>query len=224
MIVLSAFGSFCDHDFSVSRGWIMGSDAKSLASISSVVSDRRATAPNNWFLTAIWMSGSGPAIDPEGNILFITGNSKTESDSDIDPNKTMRDSVIKMRGDLSGVLDFFSPMNAAALDQMDDDFGSGGVLLIPGRSGSSSQLAIAAGKVGDMFLLDRYNLGKFNATSNHVLDTQSIGRCWCGQSYYVGEDGIGRVLSSGGSQLTSWKVETDHDSNKSPKRNGRVPR
>lgn len=206
--VYAAFGSFCDHDFSISRGWIMGWDAKSLSPTSSAVSDRRATAPNNWFLTAIWMSGSGPAIDAEGNVFFITGNSKTESDSDIDPNKTMRDSVIKMRGDLSAVSDFFTPMNVAALEQKDDDFGSGGVLLIPDRSGSNAHLAIAAGKVGDLFLLDRDNLGKFNATKNQVLDTQSIDRCWCGQSYYVGEDGVGRVLSSGGSRLSSWKVET----------------
>jgi hypothetical protein len=206
--VYAAFGSFCDHDFSISRGWIMGWDAKSLSPTSSAVSDRRATAPNNWYLTAIWMSGSGPAIDAEGNVFFITGNSKTESDSDIDPNKTMRDSVIKMRGDLSAVSDFFTPMNVAALEQKDDDFGSGGVLLIPDRSGSNAHLAIAAGKVGDLFLLDRDNLGKFNATKNQVLDTQSIDRCWCGQSYYVGEDGVGRVLSSGGSRLSSWKVET----------------
>jgi hypothetical protein len=209
--VYAAFGSFCDHDVSVSRGWIMGWDAKFLSPIAGVVSDRRAAAPNNWFLTAIWMSGSGPAIDAEGNIFFITGNSKTLSDSDIDPNKTMRDSVIKMRSDLSGVLDFFTPMDIGGqhgLEDDDVDFGSGAALLIPDRPGSSAHLAVAAGKSGDMFLLDRDNLGKFNETKNHVLDTQTIGQCWCGQSYFVGEDGIGRVLSSGGNQLTSWKVGT----------------
>ena len=59
-----------------------------------------------------------------------------------------------------------------------------------------------------MFVLDRDNLGKFDTKANHVLASQSIGRCWCGQSYFVGADGIGRVLSSGGDTLTSWKVET----------------
>jgi hypothetical protein len=209
--VYAAFGSFCDHQSDVSRGWIMGWDTKSLSPIASAVSDRRATAPNNWFLTAIWMSGAGPAIDVEGNVFFITGNSHTPSDSDIDPNKTMRNSVMKMRGDLGAVLDFFTPMDIGGdhgLDMDDIDFGSGAALLIPDRPGSGAHLAIAAGKKGDMFLLDRDNLGKFDETKNHVLDTQSIGQCWCGQSYYVGEDGVGHVLSSGGSQLTSWKVQT----------------
>ena len=59
-----------------------------------------------------------------------------------------------------------------------------------------------------MFLLDRDNLGKFDAKGDHALASQSIGRCWCGQSYFVGADGGGRVLSSGGDTLTSWKVQT----------------
>jgi hypothetical protein len=206
--VYAAFASFCDHDISTTRGWVMAWDAKSLSLIASTVSDHRAADNSNYFLTSIWMSGSGPAVDSDGNVYFITGNSKLDPGASNDPSKTMRESVIKLRGDLGSLADFFTPMNAAALDQMDDDFGSGGVLLIPNRPDSSTRLAIAAGKVGDMFLLDRDNLGKFDTTSNHVLDTQSIGRCWCGQSYYVGEDGVGRVLSSGGSQLSSWKVET----------------
>ena len=206
--IYAAFASYCDHDVSVTRGWIMEWDAKSLSLIGSAVSDHRAADADNYFLTSIWMSGSGPAIDADGNVYFITGNSKLEAAADPDPTKTMRESVIKMRSNLGAVSDFFTPRDAAALDQLDNDFGSGAVLLIPDRPGSDLHLAIAAGKTGDLFLLDRDNLGKFDGSKNHVLDTQSIGRCWCGQSHYVGADGVGRVLSSGGSELTSWKVET----------------
>jgi hypothetical protein len=59
-----------------------------------------------------------------------------------------------------------------------------------------------------MFLLDLENLGKFDPKANHVLAVQPIGRCWCGQSYFVGADGIGRILSSGEAGLMSWKVHT----------------
>jgi hypothetical protein len=33
-----------------------------------------------------------------------------------------------------------------------------------------------------------------------------VGACWCGPSYFQGSDGIGRVVSSGGTQINVWKV------------------
>jgi hypothetical protein len=36
----------------------------------------------------------------------------------------------------------------------------------------------------------------------------NIGGCWCGPSYYQGADGVGRVVSSGGNQVETWKVNT----------------
>ena len=117
---------------------------------------------------------------------------------------------MKMPGDLQRVADYFTPMDMPSLDDMgnDLDFGSGGILLIPQFDGASPRLAVAAGKKGEMFLLDRENLGKFDTKANHVLAVQSIGRCWCGQSYFVGADGVGRILSSGESGLIWWKVQT----------------
>ncbi len=46
-------------------------------------------------------------------------------------------------------------------------------------------------------------------TTNNVLGTYSVGGCWCGESYYVDPtDGVGRVVSSGGSTIELWKVQT----------------
>jgi hypothetical protein len=114
--VYGAFASFCDQPSKISRGWIMGWDAKTLSSIATEVTDHRASTANNYYLTSIWMSGSGPAIDANGNVYFITGNSRPDSATSppaIDPNKTMRESVVKMRGDLASASDFFTPMDVA---------------------------------------------------------------------------------------------------------------
>jgi outer membrane protein assembly factor BamB len=211
--VYAAFASFCDHDSDVTRGWLLGWDAKTLAPLpASVLTDHRAHSSSNFYLSSIWMSGYGPAVDPIGNLYVITGNSKTDGAGptpSMDPKLSLRESVVKMRGDLSGEpLDYFTPSDADRLDLLDNDFGSGGALLIPGEQpGSHPHLAIAAGKVGQMFLLDRDNLGKFSATGpNKVLASVNIGRCWCGQSYYVGPDETGRIISSGGDQLSSWRL------------------
>jgi len=69
-----------------------------------------------------------------------------------------------------------------------------------------------------MYLLDRDKLGEFAPSGpDQVLDTVNIfksdtnpntGACWCGQSYFIGADGIGRVVSSGGRTLMGWKVQT----------------
>jgi hypothetical protein len=215
-VIYAAFASFCDHDADKSRGWIMGWDTQTLKPIGSAITDHRAPGgavrEDTWRLGSIWMSGDGPAVDVDGNILFITGNSdwKTPPPPASAPNLALQDSAVKMSGDLQHVVDYFTPMDMPSLDRMgnDLDFGSGGIMLIPAHDGSSPQLAVAAGKKGDMFLLDRENLGKFDTNANHVFAVQSIGRCWCGQSYFVGADGVGRILSSGENGLTSWKVQT----------------
>ena len=41
-----------------------------------------------------------------------------------------------------------------------------------------------------------------------MLGTYQIGGCWCGQSYFVDSDGVGRVVSSGGTVAGIWKVQT----------------
>jgi hypothetical protein len=95
------------------------------------------------------------------------------------------------------------------LDEADNDFGSGGVMLLPYQPGSRPRLATAAGKVGQLFLLDRDNLGGYNPGGpNNVLGTFSIGGCWCGQSYFLGSDDVGRVVSSGGNNAIVWKLQT----------------
>lgn len=213
--IFAGFGSFCDHKFSSTRGWLLGWDNRTLDPLpASQLTDLRATAPpppSNWFLTSIWMSGYGIAADPSGNLFFITGNSHYQNypkPIKIDPHQALPESVVKVRADLGGIMDYFTPSDLAALDADDLDFGSGGVMLIPAQgSGPAKHLAVAAGKTGDLYLLDQDDLGKFDSSGkNHVLGSYSIGPCWCGPSYFVGPDGKGRIVTSGGDSLIVWQI------------------
>ena len=128
---------------------------------------------------------------------------------------------MEVSGDLTRVIGYFTPASVNDLDEADLDFGSGGVLLLPDQKGSRPHLAVAAGKpvrhIGTLpgrestalFLLDRDDLGGFTPPRNNALGEYSIGACFCGPSYFVGSDSTPRIVSSGGNEVTIWKVRTD---------------
>jgi hypothetical protein len=207
--VYASFGSFCDLAANVSRGWLLGWSTNTLAPLpANQLIDTQATDPDDFFLSSIWMSGYAPATDDSGNILFVTGNSDY-SGTTYDGVSNIQESVVKVSSNLTTVLDLFTPSNQPSLDETDGDFGSGGVLVLPDQPGSIPHLAVAAGKFGAMYFMNEDNLGGFSTTKNNVLGTYPIGACWCGQSYFVDpQDGIGRIVSSGGHNVAVWKVNT----------------
>jgi hypothetical protein len=216
--IYAGFASFCDiHSKynSGSRGWLLGWNAGTLAPLAQSLLTNRvpSDSPDDFLLTSIWMSGYGPSWSGDtGNIFFVTGNSDA---SGMTYDKTrggvnLSESVVEWSPTLNRVASYFSPTDSGAdvatLDQQDNDFGSGGVMLLPKQPGSFPLLAVAAGKVGIMYLMNQSNLGGEN--SSNVLGEYSIGPCWCGPSYFKGPDGVGRVVSSGGSTINVWKVQT----------------
>jgi hypothetical protein len=212
--IYAGFASFCDLNANLSRGWILGWQPGSgkLAPLSgNHLDDQLGTSTNNYFLSSIWMSGYGVAADSSNNLYFTTGNSDYSGNSYSTTNN-LSESIIKMSPDLTTVEDFFTPSDPSFgvkyLDQSDNDTGSGGVLLLPAQPNSNASLAVAAGKVGQMYLLNRNNMGGYSKNrKDNVLGTFSIGNCWCGESYFQGRDSIGRIVSSGGSNIIIWKVQ-----------------
>jgi hypothetical protein len=204
--VYAAFGSFCDTQANLSRGWLLGWNTGSLTPLPpNQLVDTQATAPSSYFLSSIWMSGNGPAADDSGNVLFVTGNSYYTT---YDGVTNVQESVVKTSPTLSGVMDLFTPNNQDSLDLGDLDFGAGGVLVLPDQPGATPHMAVAAGKLGTMFLLNEDHLGGF-ATHNHVLGSYNVGACWCGESYFVDpKDGAPRIVSSGGKSIQVWKLRT----------------
>ena len=206
--VYAGFGSFCDLGANLSRGWLLGWSVNSLTPLpANQLLDTQPNSPDSFFLSSIWMSGYGLAADDSGNILFVTGNSDY-SGTTYDGVSNIQESVVKVSPNLTTVLDLFTPSNQASLDQSDADFGSGGAMVLPDQTGSTPHLVVATGKVGTMFLMNEDNLGGYSTTKNNVLATYFAGGCWCGPSYFVDSDGIGRVVSSGGRIVRSWKVIT----------------
>jgi hypothetical protein len=206
--VYAGFGSFCDFSANLSRGWLLGWSTGSLNPLSAnELFDTQSNSPHSFFLSSIWMSGYGLASDDAGNILFVTGNSDY-SGTTYDGISNIQESVVKVSPDLTTVLDLFTPSNQASLDQSDADFGSGGVMVLPDQTGPKAHLAVAAGKVGKMFLMNADHLGGYSTIKNNVLGSFTVGGCWCGPSYFVDTDGIGRVVSSGGREVRLWKLST----------------
>jgi hypothetical protein len=207
--IYAGFGSFCDFSANVSRGWLLGWNATTLAPlVANQVFDTQISSPDSFFLSSIWMSGYGLAADDSGNIVFVTGNSDY-SGTTYDGVTNIQESTIEVSSDLTTVVDLFTPYYWASLDQADTDFGSGGVMVLPDQPGSIPHLAVAAGKNGSMFLMNEDDLGGYSTDSNNVLGTYQIGGCWCGESYFVDPtDGLARVVSSGGKVVDVWKLET----------------
>ena len=197
--VYAAFGSFCDNrnDAIESRGWLLGWQASTLKPLAANYLTNRISSSNK-HLSAIWMSGYGPAA-VAGHIYFATGN----SNDSYDKANNLSESVVKVLSNLTKLLDFFTPNNDAALDTGDLDFGSGGVMVIPDQTGKTKQMAVSAGKDGRMFLMNRNHLGGRNTTADQVLGTFQIGACWCGESFYQNN-----VVSSGGTKVGVWPIKT----------------
>ena len=193
--IYAGFGSFCDFADNQSRGWVLGWQESTLSPLpANKLNNRLASSPDDFFLTSVWMSGYGLAANSAGSVFFVTGNSDN-SGTTLSHKNNITESAAKMSGDLSTQQGLFTPSNWSLLDEEDNDFGSGGLMLLPTQPGKFPNLAAAAGKDGNMYILDADKLKKNIATPN-------IGGCWCGPSYYQDSAGDGRIVASGANSVT----------------------
>jgi hypothetical protein len=153
---------------------------------------------SNYFLNSIWMSGYGPSTASAGNVVYVV---TSNSDMNSYGASNRDESVLKLSGDLSLTQSYFTDPGRANLDKNDSDLGAGGAMLSPAEPGLNPKLVFAAGKGGSMYMFDRSN-------GLELLNTYKIGACWCGPSYFTGSDGVGRVVSSGGSTAIVWRLNT----------------
>jgi hypothetical protein len=155
--VYLTWGSSCD--VGPYHGWVMAYDARTLAQ--TAVFNTSPDAEES----GIWQSDAGPAADEDGNVYVATGNGRfTVAASGRD----YGDSLLKLglaNGGLN-VLDYFTPSNEKALNKTDADVGSGGPLLVPRQPGESRRLVLVGGKDGDLYVLDRNDLGKHRPYGN----------------------------------------------------------
>jgi hypothetical protein len=207
--IYAGFGSFCDYSPDKSRGWVLGWTAATLTPLpGNELTDRLTTSDSSFLLSSVWMSGYGLAAAPNGHLFFVTGNSDYGHNT-YTGTTNIQESVVQLAADLSSVTDLFTPTDVfTSLDQNDTDYGSGGAMVVPTQPGPVPNLVVAAGKEGNLFVLNRdpNMMGGFH--SPNIPQSVAVGDCWCGPSFFNGSDGVGRVVSSGGTDLISWKINT----------------
>ena len=155
------------------HGWVMGFNASSLA-----LQYKFNDSPNS-YRGGIWMAGGAPAIDSSNNLYVITGN------GGFDGTKNFGDSVLKLPANLDPTniaFDFFTPSTQSMLDANDFDLGSGGAVVLvdlPSAPAGFQHLLIGGGKGisanGQVYLLDRTNLGQFNASDVGAKQIFAVG-------------------------------------------------
>ncbi len=203
-----AFGSNGDIVPSQSRGTIMRFDATTLLPLTGHLNDRLRVTTNQFYLSSIWQSGFGPSTDASGDIFFATGNSDPRRPSYYQA-YNRPDSMMRLSSDLLSLNDSFTPSNYYQLDQSDLDVGSGGMILLPDQPGSMPHLGVAGGKDGRAFLVNRDSMGGYAPGGpDRLVQSVTMGSCWCGPAYYLGPDGIGRVVTGGGNGVMSWQLQT----------------
>jgi hypothetical protein len=191
-VVYAGFGSHCDRNSW--QGWIFG------VSTAGQVKARWVDVPSG-LGGGIWMSGSGLVSDGTGTLLLTTGNggSPTTPAAAGSPPTTLGESVVRLAVQSDGTLkavNFFAPYNAKELDEKDLDFASSGITALNDNYFGTltyPHLAVAAGKEGYVYLLNRESLGGFQQGSgggDKVLQRIGpYGGVWSRPGIWPGEGG-----------------------------------
>ena len=172
-VVYLGWTSHCDAG--PYTGWIMGYNENTLTQTSVL------NLTPNGSEGSIWQSGAGLAADSSGNIYFLDANGTfdtTLNSSGMPANGDFGNAFMKLStaGNKLAAADYFVMFNTTAESNADEDFGSGGALLLPDQtdaSGTVHHLAVGAGKDRNIYIVDRDNMGKFNASANNIYQELS---------------------------------------------------
>lgn len=160
-VVYTAWASHCDS--LTYHGWIIAYSAKDLHQVAAF------NATPNAYEGSFWMAGGAPAADESGNIYAISANGKFDAAAN---GSDFGDSILKLSSPTLTLSDYFTPFNQTDLDRNDLDLGSSTAVLLPDQAGSAAHrhLLVSAGKEGRIYLIDRDQLGHFQASG----DTQIV--------------------------------------------------
>jgi hypothetical protein len=191
----TVFTSWTSHcDIPPYYGWIIAYSASSLARTAML-----NVAPNSGGAgPAIWMSGGGPAADSAGYIYLLTANGLFETTLDrngFPMNQDFGNSFLKIStaGGSLRIADYFTMYNEVNESSRDQDLGSGGEMLLPDLTDSTNtvrHLVVGAGKDGNIYVVNRDSMGKFNSSGNAQIWQQVSGALpsgiWSTPAYFNG--------------------------------------
>ena len=172
-VIYASWTSHCD--FRPYTGWMMGYDQNTLAQLTVL------NLTPNGNEGSFWMSGTAPAADSSGNIYALDANGTFDT--------TLNAGGFPSQGDFGNaflkistankqlaVADYFEVSNQSSENSTDGDLGSGGALVLPDLTNGSGQtvhLAVGAGKDGNIYVVNRDSMGKFDPTANHIYQELS---------------------------------------------------
>jgi hypothetical protein len=153
------FGSNCCN--ATSQGWVMSYNAATLQQEGTYTPEPGKT------LASIWQKGAGLSADSSGYVYAET------SEGFYAEGVNLSSSVVKLNqvGTILALTDWFSPYNQAYLSANDLDLNNA-VLILPDQPGPYLHEAIAEGKEGKIYLLNRDNMGQY--CSGCPSDTQIV--------------------------------------------------
>ena len=147
------------------HGWLIGYSATNVQTQTGVYN----TTPNGGF-GGIWAGGGAPAVDSGGAVYVTTGNGVFDANITTPPNNDFGDSILRLDPSAGLTLaDWFTPDDQQILTNNDTDLGSGAVVLLPDQTGPVAHLLAEVGKEGVVYLIDRDNMGHFQANNNSEI-------------------------------------------------------
>jgi hypothetical protein len=154
------------------QGWVFAYSASG-GTLHRVAAFNAAPTANG--AAALWNSGGGPAADTSGNIFVVTGN----GDFDLNtggPNAGNTFLKLTLSNGAFHIVDWYTPDNWAALNDVDWDLGSGGPMIAPTQSGAAApSLILCGGKDGKIYVINRSNMGHFSASADKAVQKLAIG-------------------------------------------------
>jgi hypothetical protein len=160
-VIHIAWCSYCDN--TPYHGWVTSYDAQSLQQVG--VYNSTPNGNDGGF----WMGGAGLAAAPDGSIFGVTGNGTFDTNSNP---QNFGDSFVKLtQGTSLTLADYFTPFDQSTMEIQDNDLGAGGAIVLPDSVGSLAHphLLVGGGKLGKLYLIDRDNMGHFNAGNDSQI-------------------------------------------------------
>lgn len=175
-VVYVTFASHCD--WGPYHGWVLGYDAATLQQ--RIVYN----ATPDGYAGGMWESGAGMAADAQGNLYVVAGNGTVGIPGDPTSPRNRGESALKLTpsGSALRVASYFTPYNYQSLNDDDIDYGGMGAFLIP-----NSGYYLTGGKDGNLYLLNKDDMGGYQPSSNQVQQVVSIGgaaNMHCQPAYY----------------------------------------
>jgi outer membrane protein assembly factor BamB len=202
--VIVPFGAHCDFKLNRYHGWLFSVNTANPAEPPQIYNSTPdlSLGAHKEAAGGIWQGGFAPAADDAGNIYFETGNGLFNADLG---GRNVGDSFVKLStagGTLKFTPDpanFYTPNNERQLDRDDIDLGSGGIMLLPDQTGTSTpRLLVGSGKDGFIRLLNRDFLGGHHGRPSsdrrgldealHPINVRAP--MWGGPAYWEGPNGV----------------------------------